>query len=149
MRYKDTGNVHKDFHLATYRTVSYILDNYDMTFLRELFKRTAQKVYKSIWEDLKKGDYSQLTEHWIHYYTRERGRFIIEDNKESYRFLVKECPAVSHLKKNGVEITDRVYLPTILLNEFWSQDTPFIIGTDILGEGKYEQIIQRRTDASQ
>ena len=41
MRYQDTGEVHKDFHLATNTTIHYILKTYGMETLREVFKNTA------------------------------------------------------------------------------------------------------------
>ena len=144
MRYRDTGNVHKDFHLATHRTVNYVLSNYGMDFLRELFRRTAQDVYRSIWEDLKKGDIGQLVEHWEYYYGREKARFEFEELANTKIFHVLECPYLMHLKKHGVKIDSNAYLPTILINEFWSEQSPFTIETIIKAETAYDQIIQRR-----
>jgi hypothetical protein len=149
MRYSDSGNVHKDFHLATHRTVIYVLENYGMEFLRQLFAATAQKVYCSIWEDLKKGDPRQLLEHWKYYYTREGGVFDITEAGDETIFSVRLCPAAEHLKKNSIPIDEKTYLPDILLNEFWSEGTPFSIETRIIDEGKYDMIIRRENDASQ
>ncbi|MFP4383129.1 MAG: hypothetical protein ACLFSE_03730 [Spirochaetia bacterium] len=149
MRYTDSGNVHKDFHLAVHRTVSYVLENYGMDFLRELFAGTAHKVYRSIWEDLKCGDPRQLLEHWKHYYAREDGIFDVAGEGDEIIFSVRKCPMIEHLKKNGIPIDETVYLPDILLNEFWSEGTPFSIETEITGEGEYDMIIRREKDASQ
>jgi hypothetical protein len=146
MRYKDSGNVHKDFHLATNRTVNYVLDTYGDEFLHALFKRTAQGVYQSIWNDLKKGDSSQLLEHWRHYYDREGGEYRVEETgDDELRFYVDDCPAIRHLKENGVEVTGRSYLPTVLLNKYWSDGTAFNIETEILGDGRYVQTIVRKS----
>ena len=145
MRYTDTGNVHKDFHQATDRTVNYVLDTYGDVFLDELFKRTAQRVYRSIWDDLKNGDSSQLLEHWKHYYDREGGSYRVEEADDgAARFYVDDCPAIRHLKEKGVEVTERSYLPTVLLNKYWSEDSAFDIETEILGDGRYVQTIVRK-----
>ena len=45
LRYKSSGEVHKDFHGLTCATIHYILDNYGKDALDEILKSTAQKVY--------------------------------------------------------------------------------------------------------
>ena len=47
MRYRDTGNVHKDFQLATEATIRYALESYGPDFLSELFARTAQLIERT------------------------------------------------------------------------------------------------------
>ncbi len=75
MRYMDKGEVHKDFHLATNETINFVLSEYGKEFLAELFRRTAQNVYRDIYSNLLKGNYQPLLEHWKYYYTREDGVF--------------------------------------------------------------------------
>ena len=58
--------------------------------------------------------------------------------------LLKRSGAIPEIKFRGETVDDKTYLPTILLNEAWSQDTPFVIETNIIGDGRYEQIIRRR-----
>lgn len=147
MRYRETGEVHKDFHLATNTTIQYVLRCYGEEFLRELFRRTAQKVYRDIYEHLRRGDYEPLLEHWSYFYTREGGRFTITCGTDEVVFHVQECPAARHLKERGVEVPDSFVLQTVLLNEAWSEGTPFDIETVILQTGEYRQII-RKKDAS-
>ena len=71
MRYRETGNVHKDFHLSMNTSIKYVLRNYGMETLRELFRRTAQLVYREIYADLRGGNFSSLLEHWRYFYDRE------------------------------------------------------------------------------
>ncbi len=149
MRYRDTGEVHKDFHLGTNKTINYILSEYGKDFLNELFKRTAGNVYRDIYENLKKGNSKPLLEHWEYYYTREQGVFEIFEVKDGTCFYVKDCPAVRHLKKRNKDITDNFYLQISMMNDAWSGDTPFIIETDIISEGEYKMTIRRRGNDSQ
>jgi hypothetical protein len=151
VRYKDTGNLHKDFHLATDRTIRYVLREYGEEFLRELFYRTAQRVYKDIYENLKAGNWEPLKEHLLYYYEREGGEFSVEDlesGEEGFRFRVVRCPATEHLKVKGVPVTDDFYKQVILLGEGWSENTPFTISTEIEGEGKYTITLRRSEDAA-
>ncbi|HUX20375.1 MAG TPA: hypothetical protein VMW69_03985 [Spirochaetia bacterium] len=144
MRYRDGGNVHKDFHLATNTTIRYVFDHYGRDFLRELFRRTAQQVYRDIYESLKRGDAAPLREHWEYYYEREGGQYAITELQNGFAFEVLDCPAVRHLKERGVEVTQDFYLQDILLNDAWSEGTPFWIDTKILGEGHYRMTVSRK-----
>ena len=44
MRYKETGEVHMDFHRTTNGTIAYLRKTYGEKFLDEVFRRTAQDV---------------------------------------------------------------------------------------------------------
>ena len=55
LRYRSTGEVHKDFHGLTCATMHYLIDNYGEEALAEVLTSTAQKVYKTIHEGLKQG----------------------------------------------------------------------------------------------
>lgn len=143
MRYRDSGNVHKDFHLATDTSIKYVLAHYGMDFLRELFRRTAQKVYREIYERLKVGDTGPLREHWRYYFDREGGRYEIREIERGFVFEVLDCPAVRHLRERGVPVGDEFYLPDLLLNEAWSQGTPVAIETEVVGEGHYRMTVTK------
>jgi hypothetical protein len=144
MRYTDTGEVHKDFHLATNATIDFVLSEYGIDFLKELFGRTAKNVYKDIYENLQKGDHKPLLEHWKYYYTREQGVFSVSERDGGFTFHVTECPACRHLKEKNTPITDNYYLQISLLNEAWAENTPFTIETHIISEGEYKMRVQKR-----
>ena len=46
MRYKDTGNVHLDFHGAVNTTVNYIVKKFGIEALHETFFRTGRDVLR-------------------------------------------------------------------------------------------------------
>ena len=144
MRYRHTGNVHKDFHLATDTTIRYVLDRYGSEFLRGLFRRTSQRVYRRIHERLMEGDSSALLEHWKHYDDREAGTYRVSEEEDRIVFLVTDCPAARHLHDRGVAVTDDFHLQTSLLNDGLSEDTPFEIRTELLGGGSYRMTVLRR-----
>ena len=142
MRYRSTGNLHKDFHLATNATVHYILDTYGDSFLRELFRRTAQQVYRDIYQSLVKGDPTPLIDHWKYYYEREGGTFKVAQEGDAVMFNVESCPAVEHLINSGQQVDDTFYLHIRYLNDGWSEGTPFAIETTVYGPGKYTMAIE-------
>ena len=144
MRYEHTGNVHKDFHLATNTTIRYVLDQYGPDFLRELFRRTAQKVYADIYGHLKNGDADPLLEHWKYYYDREDGKYQVNTTPTSIEFAVEDCPAVRHLHQRDTAVTDEFYLQSALLNDGWSEGTPFVVSTEVVGDGRYTMTIRKR-----
>ena len=149
MRYTDSGEVHKDFHLATNETIDFVLSEYGLDFLTELFRRTAQRVYRDIYTNLKKGNPQPLIDHWSYYYTREKGVFSVSYEGEDICFHVTDCPAVRHLKEKNIRITDNFYLQISLMNSGWSEETPFEIETEIISEGEYKMTVRRISDDTQ
>ena len=81
MRYKSEGEVHKDFHGLTCATLHYLVDNYGREAMVAVLKNTAQKVYKTIHEQLITGKCDELVEYWDYYLKREGGDFTVEKMK--------------------------------------------------------------------
>ena len=92
MRYFDSGEVHKDFHLATNRTIDFIMDRSDREFLSHLCRRTAQDVYRDIHTRLKNGESNALLERLSYYTAREKGKFSVEQVED--RFVWHRYPAM-------------------------------------------------------
>ena len=145
MRYKSTGEVHLDFHGTANTTIDYITKNYGVDALKEIFKRVGGDVYRSIHEGLVAGDASELIEHWGYYLEREGGDFDILEKEESITLTIKDCPAVRHVKKIGLEVSEFFCEQTISLNEGLCSETPYEITTKLTGEGKCVQTLRRRT----
>ncbi len=143
MRYKETGEVHMDFHRTTNGTIAYLRKKHGEALLDEVFRRTAREVYRSIHDDLKRGDSEQLVEHWTYFFDREKGEYTLERKGDEICFIVKKCPAVAYLKKRGIEVDPAFCRQTVIMNETWSEGTPFKITTDVLGDGRCVQTIWR------
>ena len=148
MRYRDGGNLHKDFHLATQRTIEYVLANYGEPFLKELFVRTAQRVYREIHRSLTDGDFEPLVEHWTYYHDREGSDYEVHRSGDRLEFVVNRCAAVEHLREHGIEPDDRYFLHIRYLNDGFSEGTPFLITTAVRANGSYTQTVCRRESAA-
>jgi hypothetical protein len=144
LRYRETGEVHLDFHRSMNGTIAHLRDAYGREFLDETFRRTARDVYRSIHEDLKRGDCSQLVEHWRHFFDREGGLYTVERGEE-IRFVVHRCPAVGYLEARGIAVDADFCRQTVVVNETLAEETPFEIITEVLGHGRCVQTIRRRT----
>lgn len=149
MRYAETGEIHKDFHLATDASIRYALTTYGSGFLEELFRRTAQDVYADIHKHLCEGDVSALVEHWRCFLEREGGVFSLTEEAEGIRLHVRECPAARHLKERGRPVSEDFHLQTILMHRAWAQDTPFDISTQVLGDCECITTLRRKADAAE
>ncbi|MDD5519264.1 MAG: hypothetical protein PHI84_00460 [Kiritimatiellae bacterium] len=145
LRYRETGELHKDFHGSMNAAVEYVGNRYGRDGLRTVFRQTAQRVYRSIYEGLKRGDWDELVEHWRYFMDREGADYNLSITDEAVVMIVKTCPAVAHLRKLGMTPSRFFCDQTILLNEAWCEDTPFEAVTEITGEGSCVQTIRRKT----
>jgi predicted ArsR family transcriptional regulator len=144
MRYRETGEVHLDFHRTTNGTIAYLRERYGRAVLDETFRRTAQEVYRAIHDDLKRGDPEHLVEHVTYYMAREGGACRVEREEGVIRLIVERCPAIAYLQRKGHAIDPEFCRQTVVMNEAWSEGTPFLITTEVLGDGKCVQTIRRR-----
>lgn len=145
MRYRDTGQVHMDFHRTTNGTIAYLRQTHGQDLLDETFRRTARDVYRSIREDLERGDPLQLLEHWVHYFDRERGEYTLHRNREETRLEVHRCPAIAYLESRGIPVDPAFCRQTSVINETLAEKSPFTIETQVLGHGRCIQTLRRKT----
>ena len=147
MRYRETGELHLDFHGSTAITINHVVKNFGREALRQLMETMAKQVYRSIYQQLQAGNTDELVEHWQYFFEREKGNFQITRHPDGrIELLVRECPAVRHLKRLGLEVSPDFCLQTKMINDAWSDGTPFSITTEKTGEGTCRQtIIPRRS----
>jgi predicted ArsR family transcriptional regulator len=143
LRYRETGELHKDFHGSMNAAVEYVGRRYGREGLRAVFRATAQQVYRSIYEGLKRGDWDELVEHWRYFMEREGADFAVRITEEAAVLTVEKCPAVAHLRKLGLTPSEFFCDQTVLLNEAWCEGTPFEAVTEITGEGRCVQTMRR------
>ena len=144
LRYRETGELHKDFHGSMNAAVEYVGSRYGRDGLRTVFRATAQRVYRSIYEGLKAGDWNGLVEHWRYFMDREGADYALSVTDEAVVMAVKTCPAVAHLHKLGLAPSEFFCDQTVLLNEAWCEGTPFEAVTEITGDGSCVQTIRRK-----
>ena len=143
MRYRETGQVHLDFHRTTNGTIAYLRKTHGLEFLDEVFRRTARDVYRSIREDLLRGDPEQLVEHWAYFFDREGGEYDIERSGDEIRLIVRRCPAVAYLEGRGIEVDPEFCRQTLAVNQALAEGTPFEITTEVLGNAQCVQTLRR------
>ena len=144
MRYKDTGELHMDFHGATNTTINYIVDNFGEAALTEIFNRVGKDVYKSIHQGLKNDDPSELIEHLNYYLTREKADYTLQENEDGFVLQVNKCPAVAHIRKLGLEPSPYFHRQYIDISNALCDGTPWQCETTIFEQGKYQQVFSRR-----
>ena len=145
LRYRETGELHKDFHGSMNAAVEYVGSRYGREGLRAVFKATAQHVYRSIHEGLKAGDWSELVEHWRYFMEREGADYSVAVTEDAAVLTVRRCPAVAHLHKLGLTPSQFFCDQTVMLNEAWCEGTPFEAVTEITGDGSCVQTVKRKT----
>ena len=145
LRYKSEGEVHKDFHGLTCATLHYLIDNYGREAMVQVLKNTAQKVYKTIHEELKNGDTAELEEYWSYYLGRECGKFEVEKLPDGVRLTVTECPALRHLVKLEQQPDHIMCEATRIFNEALAEGSPFAAELVSTGAFSCEQTIRRET----
>jgi hypothetical protein len=144
LRYHETGPLHRDFHRTTNGTIAYLRKTHGLRMLDAILRHVAQDVYRSIHEDLKRGDPEQLVKHWRHFFRREKGRITIRRKGTEIRMTVQECPAIAYLRLRGIAIDPAFCRQTVTVNNALAEGTPFTITTEVLGEGRCVQTIRRR-----
>jgi len=144
MRYKDTGNVHHDFHRSTNGTIAWLRRTYGEAFLDEILAATARNVYRAIREDLMAGNPEHLVEHWTYYLEREGGEFSVERTDGAIRVTVSRCPAAAYLLDRGIALDPAFRHQTTVLNTALAEGTPFEVTTEVIDDLRYVQTVRRR-----
>ena len=143
LRYRSTGELHKDFHRLTCNTLHYLLENFGEEAVKEVLRSTAQEVYKTIHEKLCAGDASELAEFWEYYLTREQGSFSLETLADGIRLTVSDCPMLRHLVKSGSAPDPVVCRATEIFNAALCENSPFVSSLEKTGEFSCIQTVKK------
>ena len=144
LRYRSTGELHKDFHRLTCNTLHYLRDNFGDEAVEEVLTDTAKGVYRTMYEKLCAGDASELIEFWSYYLQREQGEFSIEELDDEIRLTVHNCPMLRHLVKNGGIPDEIVCKATAIFNEALCENSPFVSTVEKTGEFSCVQVLKKR-----
>ena len=144
MRYQETGGLHLDFHGATNTTIDYVASKYGVEALRGIFFKVGRDVYKDIREHLARGDVAELVKHWRHFLDREGADYSVETTPDGARLTMRQCPAVRHVKRLGLKLSEHFCEQTEHVNRGLCDGTPFEIVTERAGEGCCAQTLRRR-----
>jgi hypothetical protein len=122
----DNEYLHKDFHISMNRGIDYLHKKYGEQAVRDYLRRFGKKFYAPLTEDLNKRGLIALKEHFEKIYQVERSQaeITIKDDAELI-ISVEQCPAVEHIRKNNVQITELFYETTKTVNEAICEGTPY------------------------
>jgi predicted ArsR family transcriptional regulator len=144
LRYNEGGNVHMDFHGATNTTIDFIINNYGIEAMDEIFARVGKDVYADIRKHLQAGNAGELVKHWRHFFDREGADYSIDVGDDEVVLTVKHCTAYHHVKKIAPKVSDNYCDQTVKTNEAMAEGSPFMVRTEITGPGSCRQIIRKR-----
>ena len=144
LRYQENNELHRDFHGTTNTTLDYIAENYGVDALKGILQDTGEKVYKSIHDKLAAGDASELLEHLNWFYFREGAKYQLSVNPDEIILEVFECPAIRHLKKMGLKISEYACLQTSEVNAGMCKNTQWESSVEVLEEGHCIQTFRRK-----
>jgi predicted ArsR family transcriptional regulator len=102
----DHEYLHKDFHGALAFAIKYLDETYGPQAVTEYLLQVADHCYAPLTEQLKERGLAALEDHF-EIYKREQGRFTVRYDHETLILEIHECPAISHLKKNGQLFSER------------------------------------------
>ncbi|MBE6363013.1 MAG: hypothetical protein E7054_05105 [Lentisphaerae bacterium] len=144
LRYRSTGELHKDFHILFCNTLHYLQENFGETAVEEVLKNTAQNVYRSMYEKLLAGDTSELLEYWDYYLKRENAAYTVENFDDGIRLTVHSCPLLSHLKNSGLTPDPIACQATVIFNDSLCENSPFTAEFEKTGEFSCCQILRKK-----
>ena len=144
LRYKSTGELHRDFHASILDGVNYVRDNYGEGALREVLFDMGTKVYRTIHEKLVAGDPSELIAWWRYYLDREGSDYTLEETDDGAVLTIRDCAALKHLEARKIPGGRGLCGATRILNEAFCSNSPFEITLDETGERSCRQVLRRR-----
>ena len=143
LRYQENNELHLDFHGTTNTTLNYIAEKFGVNALKMILRKTGRDVYRSIREKLTAGDASELIEHLNWFFYREKGKYQLTVSGNEITLEVFECPAIRHLKKLGLEVSDYVCLQTSEVNAGMCEGTPWKSEVRVLEPGHCIQTFRK------
>lgn len=139
LRYESGGELHRDFHASILDGVNYVRDNYGEEALREVLFETGTKVYRTLHEKLVAGDSSELIAWWHYYMDREGADYSIDETPDGAVLTVRDCPAIRHLERRGIEGGKCICAATRMLNDAFCSGSPYEIVLEETGDQSCRQ----------
>jgi len=124
-RASDNEYLHKDFHGALSAGLEYLHEKFGADSVKEYLRQFTASFYAPLIERLKKDGLIALKEHFEKIYAIEGGEIKVTFSEDELVIMVKACPAVMHMRRNGYPVA-RLFSETIkTVNETICEVTPF------------------------
>ena len=144
LRYREVGNLHKDFHASCSLGMDFLVEKHGEKALAEVLYKMGTQVYASIHNKLKNDDPSELLEHLAYFYNREEAEFTLKVTESEIVLTVSSCPAVAHVRQLGLPLSRHFCPATAMLNAALCHDTPWESETRLEQEGQCVQRFYRK-----
>ena len=109
--------LHRDFHGALCYGIKYLDDHYGPEATTEYLRQVGRNCYAPLSQQLKGEGLTALQNHWNDVFTKEGGKFTLEQQGGVLVLTVQECPAIAHLKKINQFFTPRFCETTAVVNK--------------------------------
>lgn len=121
----DNPYLHQDFHMALNCGIDYLHRRYGEEAVREYLRLFTRSFYAPLIKDINDRGLTAIKEHLEHIYTLEEGRVSFNLTQDALSVEVAACPAVLHMRENGVEPDDLFVETERTVNETLATETPY------------------------
>jgi predicted ArsR family transcriptional regulator len=104
-RASDNEYLHKDFHGALSSALIYLEDRFGPDAVREYLREFARKYYAPLREDLAERGLEAIADRLRRVYEDEGADVCIELDSDGLIVEVEACPAVTHMREHGYEVS--------------------------------------------
>jgi hypothetical protein len=127
MRRRAADNVylHKDFHGALSNGIAYLDERYGADAVRDYLRQFTLSYYAPLREDLARRGLPALKEHFERIYAVEGSSLRTRMTDDELVLDIESCPAVTHLRKNGLPVARLFSETSRAVNEALCEGTPY------------------------
>jgi len=129
-RPSDHPYLHKDFHGALSFAVDYVEERFGAEALRELLGRVARTVFSPLIAQAREGGLEAMRKHLCRVFTEEGGEFEAGLDEGELVFVVRRCPAISHMRRHGYRVATHFCETTRIVNEAISAEVGWSASVD-------------------
>lgn len=126
-RASDNKYLHRDFHNFMNLGINYLQKLYGDEGVREYLRDFASSFYAPLKDEIKERGLEAIKDHYEKIYTIEEASDDMEIILSQDELIIKvsKCPAVSHMKSSGVEVSPLYYETLKTVNEVICEGSPF------------------------
>lgn len=96
-----------DFYYAINATFSHVRSRYGAAGLQDYWRGLGRDYQRPVWERWRVGGLPAVAEYWIAFFAHEPGGSVeVRTDVDAVTLDVRECPAISHLRRGDRDILD-------------------------------------------
>lgn len=136
----DNEYLHQDFHGALCYALKYLDEKFGPAATTEYLQQVGKTCFAPLSRQLAEAGLIALERHFRHILEKENGQFTIHYDADVLIIEVRECPAISHLKKTNQLFTERFCESTVVVNQTICKNAGYCSSCDYeAGQGRCVQ----------